>query len=237
MVQGAVEPANTVPLKAMLEQLPKDLRRQVFTHSSWVEDRQVSYERLAFLGDSVLGLAISTALFPQFEDYSAGDLTKLRAQTVSGRSCARVAGSLDVPELLRAEAPRGIGQSVDALAETERVLASVVEAIIGACYLTFGFERVSNAVVGAFQSEIDYALDNVVDFKSSLQEYLARHSKVVVYKVVGESGPPHDRLFRSVAKVSGEVVGEGSGRSKKESEQEAAKQALKDLRSGDSPSI
>lgn len=227
-----MEPKNTGALKVMLERLPEDLRRQVFTHSSWVEGRRVSYERLAFLGDSVLGLTIATALFPRFEDYSAGDLTKLRAQTVSGRSCARVAESLGVPELLRAEAPRGIGQSVEALAEVERVLASVMEAIIGACYLAFGFERVSDAVVEAFQSEIEYALDNVVDFKSSLQEYLARHSKVVVYKVVGESGPPHDRVFRTVAKVSGEVVGEGSGHSKKESEQEAAKQALKKLKLG-----
>src|SRR5919106_2158430 len=94
-------------LAELLAELPEDLRRQAFTHASWVEQRTESYERLAFLGDVVLSLAVSTHLFPRFAEYGAGRLTKVRAQVVSGPSCARVARALGVPEELRAAAPHG----------------------------------------------------------------------------------------------------------------------------------
>ena len=84
-------------LADLLEQLPEDLARQAFTHASWVEHRAESYERLAFLGDVVLSLAVSTHLYPRFERYGAGRLTKVRAQAVSGASCAEVALELGVP--------------------------------------------------------------------------------------------------------------------------------------------
>src|SRR5919202_7013508 len=89
----------------LLEALPEDLRRQAVTHASWVEERTQSYERLAFLGDVVLSLAVSTHLLPRFERYGAGRLTKVRAQAVSGPACARVAGALRVSERLREAAP------------------------------------------------------------------------------------------------------------------------------------
>jgi ribonuclease III len=200
----------------------------VFTHSSWTDRRADSYERLAFLGDSVLGLAVTTHLFPRLEAdrYGAGRLTKIRAQAVSGRSCMAVAERLGVPERLRAAAPRGIGQNADALVRTERVLASVIEAVIGACYLAFGYEATARAVVEAFEPEIDEALEHPVDFKSSLQERLARRGELVTYTVSSEEGPPHDRIFEVVAQVSGVVVSRGRGRSKKDAEQEAARIAL-----------
>ena len=88
-------------LADLLDQLPDDLARQAFTHASWVDHRIESYERLAFLGDVVLSLAVSDHLFPRFERYGAGRLTKVRAQTVSGASCAQVAVELGVPERLR----------------------------------------------------------------------------------------------------------------------------------------
>ena len=94
-------------LEELLAELPDDLRRQAFTHASWVEHRAESYERLAFLGDVVLSLAVSTHLYPRFERYGAGRLTKVRAQAVSGSSCARVARELGVPDELRREAPEG----------------------------------------------------------------------------------------------------------------------------------
>src|SRR3954465_13336834 len=91
----------------MLERLPDDLARQSVTHSSWTDRRADSYERLAFLGDSVLGLAVTTHLYPRLqpEAYGAGRLTKVRAQAVSGRSCREVAERLGIPERLRAAAP------------------------------------------------------------------------------------------------------------------------------------
>jgi ribonuclease-3 len=214
-----------------MDALPEDLARQVFTHASWTERRSDSYSRLAFLGDSVLSLAVTSHLYPRLEAerYGAGRLTKIRAQTVSGTSCRAVAERLGVPERLRANAPDGVGQSASALVETERVLASVTEAVIGACYLHNGYETIAAAVVEAFQPEIEQALKNPVDFKSTLQERLAQRGTVVSYDVTAEHGPPHDRIFEVLATVEDQEVGRGSGRSKKAAEQEAARGALENL--------
>jgi ribonuclease-3 len=200
----------------------------VVTHSSWTERRSDSYERLAFLGDSVLSLAITTHLYPRLEAerFGAGRLTKIRAQAVSGRSCMAVAERIGMPERLRAAAPDGTGQNADALVRTERVLASVIEAVIGACYLAFGYEETAAAVVEAFTPEIEESLEHPVDFKSALQERLARRGELVAYAVTAEEGPPHDRIFTVEATVAGVEVGQGQGRSKKDAEQEAARLAL-----------
>ena len=216
-------------LADLLEQLPDDLARQAFTHSSWVDHRAESYERLAFLGDVVLSLAVSDHLYPRFERYGAGRLTKVRAQAVSGAACAKVAGDLGVAERLHGAAPAGTGRSFEMLAASERVLASVCEAVIGAAYLAFGLERVAPAVVDAFEGEIDGALEAPVDFKSLLQERLARRAEVVLYRIEAEEGPAHDRSFVAVAEVGGEEIGRGSGRTKKAAEQEAAMQALEEM--------
>jgi ribonuclease III len=215
-------------LADLLDELPEDLHRQVFTHASWTERRSDSYTRLAFLGDSVLGLAVTTYLYPRLEAerFGAGRLTKIRAQAVSGPSCAQVAERIGVPDRLRRAAPEGVGESAAALVETERVLASVIEAVIGASYLQFGYDRVAEAVVEAFGPEIKEALEHPVDFKSALQARLAQGGETVVYDVVAEHGPPHDRTFDVEASVGERIIGSGSGRSKKAAEQEAARAAL-----------
>jgi ribonuclease-3 len=214
-------------LHELLDDLPEALRRQAFTHASWVEHRAEAYERLAFLGDVVLSLAVSDHLFPRFERYGAGRLTKVRAQAVSGPSCARVARGLGVPDELRSVAPEGsTGRSADMLVDSERVLASVCEAIIGASYIAFGPERTAPAVVESFRGEIEQALEHPVDYKSVLQERLARRAEVVVYVTVSEEGPAHDRRFVAVAEVAGEELGRGEGKTKKAAEQEAALHAL-----------
>src|ERR687896_2535340 len=162
-------------LEELLAELPGDLRRQAFTHASWVEHRSDSYERLAFLGDVVLSLAVSTHLYPRFERYGAGRLTKVRAQAVSGTSCANVARGLGVPDALRAAAPEGTtGRSAEMLVGSERVLASICEAIIGAAYLAVGLERTAAATIQSFLAEIEESLEHPVDYKSVLQERLAR---------------------------------------------------------------
>ena len=218
-------------LAELLEQLPEELATPVFTHASWTQRRAESYERLAFLGDSVLSLAVTAHLYPRLEaeQFGAGRLTKIRAQAVSGRSCRAVAERLRVPERLTAAAPAGSAATVTALAGTERVLASVIEAVIGACYLAFGYEPTAEAVVDAFAPEIDDALEHPVDFKSALQERLARRGVIVTYDVVDEQGPPHDRVFSISATIDGVEVGRGTGRSKKDAEQEAAQAALEAL--------
>jgi ribonuclease-3 len=191
--------------------------------------RGESYERLAFLGDVVLSLAVSTHIYPRFEDFGAGRLTKLRAQSVSREACANVARDIGVPERLVRNAPGGSGQSAEALIASDRILASICEAVIGAAYLAFGWDRVAPAVVESFKNEIEEALENPVDFKSELQERLARRAEVVDYEIESEDGPPHDRRFVALATVDGEELGRGSGKTKKAAEQSAALRALERL--------
>jgi ribonuclease III len=221
--------SSTEGLGELLAALPAELRRQAFTHASWVEHRSQSYERLAFLGDVVLSLAVSNHLYPRFERYGAGRLTKVRAQAVSGASCARVARTLGVRDELRAAAPEGTGRSAEMLVDSERVLASICEAIIGAAYLSFGLERTAAAVVESFAAEVDEALEHPVDYKSVLQERLARRAEAVAYRTVSEEGPPHDRSFVVAAEVAGQELGRGEGKTKKGAEQEAALQALEGI--------
>ena len=215
------------PLAALLDELPTELERQAFTHASWSRRRSESYDRLAFLGDSVLGLAVTAHLYPLLEadTFGAGRLTKIRAQAVSGVSCGAVAERLGLPQRLLSSAPEG-AQGPAALVATERVLASVLEAVIGACYLHAGYERTAEAVVEAFAPEIEQALENPVDFKSALQELLARRGEEVSYAVTAEEGPPHARSYTVLASSGGRELGRGRGRSKKQAEQEAAREAL-----------
>ena len=129
-------------------------------------------------------------------DADSGELTKVHNQVVSGRAIAEVARQLGIPELISARAPSdGSGLPASTLTSTERPLAEVTEALIGACFLENGFEEVAGAVVAAFSSQIAYASETRLDFKSELQERLARHGATVTYEVVNEEGPPHDRRF------------------------------------------
>jgi ribonuclease III len=222
---------GTAPLAELFADAPEELRRQALSHSSWVEERTESYGRLAFLGDSVLGLSVASLLFADHPDADIGELTKILNQAVSGRACAAVAQRLELPEMLSEEAPEdGDGLPVDTLLASERTLASVCEAVLGACYLAHGFERTERAIIDAFAEEIEQATRERLDFKSELQERLARDGETVSYEVANELGPPHDRRFEIRATVGGDELGIGSGRSKKEAEQAAAQRALEKLR-------
>jgi ribonuclease-3 len=119
-----------------------------------------------------------------------------------------------------------VGANAEILIGSDRILASVCEAVIGAAYLAFGFERVAPAIVDAFSEQVEEALENPVDYKSLLQERLAQRSELVAYRIEDEQGPPHDRSFVAVAEVNGDVIGRGEGKTKKSAEQEAASQAL-----------
>jgi len=138
-------------LAALIEALPDDLRRQALTHSSWTERRVDSYERLAFLGDSVLGLSVASRIFERFGAVDSGGLTKIHNQAVSGVSCAAVGRTLGVPEMLRANEPEDVTAAIPAavLLEGERPVPEATEALIGACYLAFGFERTADSSRGS----------------------------------------------------------------------------------------
>jgi ribonuclease-3 len=224
------EPA-VVSLADLIARLPEDLRRQALTHSSWSEDRTDSYERLAFLGDSVLGLAVAAEVFARFPAVDSGRLTKIHNQAVSGVSCAAVGRQLGVPQMLAEAEPEagGAGIPAETLLGGERPLPEVTEALIGACFLAYGFEETAAAVAEAFQPRIELAAETRIDFKSALQELLARRGARVSYEVLTEAGPPHERTFEVAALLAGEEVGRGSGRSKKAAEQVAAEAALERL--------
>lgn len=174
----------------------------------------------------MLGLAITAHLFPRLEAerYGAGRLTKIRAQTVSGVACRGVAERIGVPDRLAAHAPDGTVAA--GLMDTERVLASIMEAVIGAVYVHNGYDRTAAAVVEAFAPEITQALEHPIDFKSTLQERLAQRGEAITYAVTAEEGPPHERTFEVSASVGDRPMGTGRGHSKKAAEQEAARAAL-----------
>ena len=218
-------------LAALIDELPGELRAEALTHSSWTEDRVDSFERLAFLGDSVLGLSVVSDLFARFTDVDSGGLTKVHNQAVSGVSCAEVGLLLGVPEMLRETEPDDVPAAIPAevLLGGERPLPEATEALIGACFVAFGFERTAAAVAAAFEPRIEHAAETRIDFKSALQELLARRGARVSYEVIVATGPPHQRTFEVAAIVDSERVGEGVGRSKKAAEQAAAEQALKRL--------
>jgi ribonuclease-3 len=217
-------------LAALVGELPDDLRRLALTHSSWTDEQWLSYERLAYLGDSVLALAIAAGIYERFPEVDAGGLTRIHNQTVSGVSCAAVGEELGVPALL-ADAEPNFEEAIPAkvLLAGSRPLPEVTEALIGACFVAFGFDRVAVAIRAAFAEQIESAVEAPVDAKSGLQELLARRRARVTYVVIGESGPAHQRTFEVEATVDGERIGIGAGRSKKAAEQKAAEEALKRL--------
>ena len=224
-------PPEPASLAELFADIPEELRRRALSHSSWVDARSEGYGRMAFLGDSVLGLAIATELFGEMPGADIGRLTKVHNQAVSGRACAEVAREIGLDRMLTEQAPEDRrGVPVETLLDSERTMASVCEAVIGACYIAHGFGETAPAVVAAFTPFIEQASSERLDFKSELQERLARDGATVTYEVTGEAGPPHERRFEVRATVDGEQVGEGSGRSKKEAEQAAAKRALEALR-------
>ncbi len=216
-------------LARLIDTLPPERRDHVFTHTSWAPDRASSYERLEFLGDSVLELAIARALFDRFPDASEGRLAKIRAHVVSRQSCAAVARDLELGSVLVQRAQDVPGPELDRISLSRNVLAALLEAAIAAVYLEHGFAHVEDAVVDAFADRIEFASTGHVDSKTELQEALARTGRIVQYDVLAVEGPPHERRFVCAALIDGEELGVGRGSTKKAAEQEAAAQALEAL--------
>lgn len=228
MAAAEAEPPDIKQLAALIEQLPDELRAEALTHATWSGGREHSYERLAFLGDSVLGLAVAEEVFRRHPDVTSGRLSQIANQAVSGVSCAEVGRALGVPEMLTESEPDQPADRIPAatLLAAGRPLPEVTEALIGACFLHYGLDRTAPAVVAAFDGRIRVAADQLIDFKSALQELLARRGTRVSYRVTGESGPAHEKTFEVEAVVNDKIVGSGSGRSKKAAEQMAAEEAL-----------
>ena len=205
----------------------------MFTHTSWASERGASYERLEFLGDSVLELAVAHALYDRHPDFSEGQLAKVRSHVVSRASCAEVAQQLDLGRRLVERASAQPKDELERLAGNRNVLAAVIEAALGAIFLQHGFAAIEDAVVAAFSEQIEHALTTRVDQKTDLQEVLARSGRHVNYVEIAAEGPPHERHFTCAALIDGEEAGRGEGPTKKAAEQEAARQALASLENAD----
>jgi ribonuclease III len=211
----------------LIAALPAERLEHVLTHTSWAPDRASSYERLEFLGDSVLELAIARELYERYPEASEGRLAKIRSHVVSRQSCAAVAGELRLGEQLGEAAAEAIGtDELARIVKSRNVTAALLEAAIAALFLEHGYEPIEAAIVAAFSDRIEYARTTHVDHKTELQEALAKSGRSVSYAVLEVEGPPHDRHFECAALVDGEELGRGSGRTKKDAEQTAAQQAL-----------
>jgi len=210
----------------------EDLLVQALTHSSFTyESRQngvKNNQRLEFLGDAVLELAISDFLYRNHPDLDEGDLTKLRAAVVCEPSLARVAVELQLGPCLY----MGKGEERSGGRERPSILADAFEALLGAIYLDQGLAGASDAAIGYLTPVIQDVLEGRLerDYKTELQELVQqRGGGQVQYLILKEEGPDHHKIFTAGVLLKGEVAGRGSGRSKKDAEQQAAKSALAGL--------
>ena len=208
------------------------LLERALTHRSFAYEHGglPTNERLEFLGDAVLGLVVTDALYRTHPEMPEGQLAKLRASVVSTRALAGVARTLQLGRWLRL----GKGEEVTGGRDKSSILADTMEAIIGAVYVDRGIDAASVMVRALFDPLMRAATEDgaALDWKTSLQELTAARGLGVPEYVTAESGPDHAKAFTAGARIASVLHGEGAGRSKKEAEQQAAEAAWRLLTSG-----
>lgn len=201
------------------------LLEAALTHRSLSSDEPgvTDYERLEFLGDAVLQLAVTEKLFAEYPSMPEGHMAKLRAAVVNEVVLAGVGRRLGLGPHLRL----GKGEETSGGRDKDSILSDVVEAILGAIYLDAGYQVAAQTTLAWLGDEIDHRAHapGRGDFKTRLQELVAKRGGVLDYRVSGE-GPDHDKVFSAEVLIDGEVVGTGDGGSKKAAQQEAARKAL-----------
>ncbi|HID56777.1 TPA: ribonuclease III [Candidatus Poribacteria bacterium] len=215
-----------------------ELLRLAITHRSFAPKCGKHNERLEFLGDAVLGMVVSSYLYEAFEEYSEGELSKLRSALVNHKTLAKCAKELGLHSYMRL----GRSELREGCAERHSILASTFEAIVGAIYLDGGPSKAKEFVLKTvirhmWQTGLDR--DRIRnDFKSALQVKWQSLAKMPpVYRVVSESGPDHDKSFEVEVYLANIPYGRGVGKSKKEAEQNAARQALEALQAEESEDV
>lgn len=198
-----------------------NLYYEAFTHTSFSNENPSfpSYERLEFLGDAILEFIVSDYLYKE-RHLPEGTMTKLRACYVCEEALATYAKDL------KFESDIKLGGSETSEGANDTILADVFEAFIAATYLDMGLDFTKEMVLKIVTKYIDQNINFLHDYKSTLQELVQTTKKSVVYELVDESGPAHNKTFVCNAIVDGIVLGTGSGSSKKSAEQAAAKEAL-----------
>ena len=206
------------------------LLQNALAHSSYANERWhnslMSNERLEFLGDSILGMLVADYLYRTFPDRPEGELTRMRADMVCERALAKIAAQIGLGEhlLLGKGEEQGGGRSRDS------ILADAVESVIAACYLDGGMEAAKGFIDRFVLTRVPVSGLANADYKTALQELVQqKRNQLLVYSLVGESGPDHDKVFQVELTLNGSLIGRGSGGSKKRAEQEAARVALEAL--------
>ncbi len=225
-----VRPFSEFEKKISIRFASSDLLKEALTHRSYLNEHpnwDVPHnERLEYLGDAVLELAITENLYTTFPNYPEGQLTVLRASLVNYQLLARVATEIELEKFILMSK----GEQADIAKAREVILANAIEAVIGAIYLDQGFEvarQFSDKFVLVHLPEI-LEKKTYKDAKSELQEIMQERAKVTpTYKVLSENGPAHRRTFKVGVYVGDKLIGDGTGLSKQEAEIEAAKQALR----------
>ncbi len=212
-----------------LEINPKNLKYYytAFQHSSYVNENHLKsdYERLEFLGDAVLELVMSDYLYNNL-NIKEGDMTKLRASYVCENALYEYSTDLGLSEYIKV----GHGEEIDGGRFKKVILADIFEALMGAIYLDLGFETVRRVILNVTVPYIENPkIVFFSDYKSALQEYVQTEQRSLIYNVINEEGPAHNKRFTVEVRIDDIVFGVGKARSKKEAEQEAAKSALSKL--------
>jgi ribonuclease III len=202
-----------------------ELLDAALVHSSYASERPglADNERLEFLGDAVLQMAVTDHLYATYPDLPEGQLAKVRAGVVNREVLAIVARRVGVGPRLHL----GLGEEQSGGRTKDSILADAMEAVIAAVYLDAGYEAAAETVLGLWEPSIRERAEDPGrrDFKTRYQEELAALGKRPAYDVTSE-GPDHERSFAATVTVDGRVTGRGAGRSKKEAEQAAARAAL-----------
>ena len=206
------------------------LLQNALSHSSYANERWhdslKSNERLEFLGDSILGMLVADYLYRNFPDRPEGELTRMRADMVCEKALAVVANSLNLGKhlLLGKGEEQGGGRNRDS------ILADAVESVIAACYLDGGMDAAVQFIQKFILVNVPVTKLHNADYKTALQELVQqKKNQVLAYRLVGESGPDHDKEFQVELTLNGDVVGTGIGSSKKRAEQAAARAAMEKL--------
>ena len=199
------------------------LLETALAHGSYANEFSCeSNERLEFLGDAVLGCAVSRILYDRFPSLSEGDLSRIRARVVSGAALCGYARKIGLDGRVRL----GKGEEESGGREKDSILADAFEALLGAVYLDAGYPKVFEMVAALVADAVEKG-DFSPDAKTELQEISRRRfGRDPSYRVVEEEGPPHERVFAVEVTVSAGVTGRGSGGSRKEAERSAAGDAL-----------
>ena len=206
------------------------LLQNALTHSSYANERWhnslLSNERLEFLGDSVLGMLVAEYLYKTFPNRPEGELTRMRADMVCEHTLATAANRIGLGDHLLL----GHGEEQGGGRHRESILADAMESVIAASFLDGGLDAALKIVQQFILVEVPVTKLHNADYKTKLQELVQqKKNQTLSYRLVGQSGPDHDKQFDVEVSLNGQIVGGGSGSSKKRAEQMAAKSAIEKL--------